>query len=195
MPRTRKNVTKVNNKTRTYKRDDYNSNDGMLTSVWGPPLWHVLHSMSFNYPVNPSKSERQHYRDFILSLKWTLPCGKCRTNLVNNLKSLPIEMKHMKSRDTFSRYVYDLHEVINTMLKKKSSLTYEDVRERYEHFRARCTESVKEHDKRIKKEIESGCVEPLYGKKSKCVLKIIPDDEKCESIQIDDKCINKSTND
>ena len=193
MTRTRKNTTKVNNKTRTYKRDDYNSNDGMLTSVWGPPLWHVLHSMSFNYPVNPSKFERQHYRDFILSLKWTLPCGKCRTNLVNNLKSLPVEIKHMKSRDTFSRYVYDLHEVVNTMLKKKSGLSYEDIRERYEHFRARCTESVKEHDKRIKKEIETGCVEPLYGKKSKCILKIIPDEEKCESIQIDDKCIKKST--
>jgi len=193
MTRTRKNTTKVNNKTRTYKRDDYNSNDGMLTSVWGPPLWHVLHSMSFNYPVNPSKYERQHYRDFILALKWTLPCGKCRTNLVNNLKSLPIEIKHMKSRDTFSRYVYDLHEVVNAMLKKKSGLSYEDIRERYEHFRARCTESAKEHDKRIKKEIETGCVEPLYGKKSKCILKIIPDEEKCESIQIDNKCIKKST--
>jgi len=193
MTRTRKNTTKVNNKTRTYKRDDYNSNDGMLTSVWGPSLWHVLHSMSFNYPVNPSKLERQHYRDFILSLKWTLPCGKCRTNLVNNLKSLPLEIKHMKSRDAFSRYVYDLHEVVNTMLKKKSGLSYEDIRERYEHFRARCTESVKEYDKRIKKEIETGCLEPLYGKKSKCILKIIPDEEKCESIQIDDKCIKKST--
>jgi hypothetical protein len=193
MTRTRKNTTKVNNKTRTYKRDDYNSNDGMLTSVWGPSLWHVLHSMSFNYPVNPSKLERQHYRDFILSLKWTLPCGKCRTNLVNNLKSLPLEIKHMKSRDAFSRYVYDLHEVVNTMLKKKSGLSYEDIRERYEHFRARCTESVKEYDKRIKKKIETGCLEPLYGKKSKCILKIIPDEEKCESIQIDDKCIKKST--
>ena len=99
----------------------------------------------------------------------------------------------MKSRDAFSRYVYDLHEVVNTMLKKKSGLSYEDIRERYEHFRARCTESVKEYDKRIKKEIETGCLEPLYGKKSKCILKIIPDEEKCESIQIDDKCIKKST--
>jgi len=52
-------------------------------------------------------------------------------------------MKHMESRATFSRYIYDLHEVINKMLKKRSGLSYDDVRERYEHFRSRCTKSLK----------------------------------------------------
>ena len=42
----------------------------------------------------------------------------------------------MKNRETFSKYVYNLHEHINKMLKKKSNLTYDDVRVRYEHFRA-----------------------------------------------------------
>jgi hypothetical protein len=36
--------------------------------------------------------------------------------------------------------VYKLHETVNKMLKKKSGLTYCDVRERYEHFRSRCTD-------------------------------------------------------
>ena len=44
----------------------------------------------------------------------------------------------MKSRYTFSKYVYNLHEVVNTMLNKKSNLSYDEVRERYENFRARC---------------------------------------------------------
>ena len=26
----------------------------MLTTVWGPSLWHSLHTMSFNYPVKPT---------------------------------------------------------------------------------------------------------------------------------------------
>ena len=85
-----------NNNRRTFKNNDYNSNDGMLTSIWGPPLWHVLHSMSFNYPVNPTSEDKTHYRDFIINLKWTLPCGKCRTNLVNNFKKLPLKREHMK---------------------------------------------------------------------------------------------------
>jgi hypothetical protein len=99
----------------------------------------------------------------------------------------------MKSRATFSKYIYDLHEVINHMLGKKSHLTYDQVKERYEHFRSRCTKSIKELEKRktVKKmeKGEKGCTEPLYGEKSKCVLRIVPQTEKCESLEVDEKCI------
>jgi len=187
--------------TNTYTTADYNSNDGMLTCVWGPCMWHYLHTMSFNYPVHPTKKDKIHYREFMLGLQHILPCGKCRTNLCANYKKLPLKMKHMKNRATFSRYVYDLHELINTMLEKKSGLTYEMVRERYEHFRARCTISAKNTKKhaKTKKRVrfanipqttkESGCVEPLYGEKSKCVLQIVPYDTKCDSLSIDKECI------
>lgn len=188
---TRKGKIKTN-KTRTFKNNDYNSGDGMLTSIWGPPLWHVLHTMSFNYPVNPSNDDKNHYRDFILNLRWTLPCGKCRANLLCNFKKLPLKLSHMKSRATFSKYVYDLHELINKMLGKSSGLTYSVVRDRYEHFRSRCSETEEEKQKRLSTRniIENGCVTPLYGDKPKCVLKIIPDNTICESIEIDDKCIS-----
>ena len=33
---------------RTFKRKDFYSGDGMLTTVWGPSQWHFLHTMSFN---------------------------------------------------------------------------------------------------------------------------------------------------
>ena len=176
-----------------YSENDYQSNDGMLTTVWGPSMWHYLHTMSFNYPVNPSCADKEHYRNFILSLKYVLPCGKCRKNLCKNLQKLPLKMSHMKSRVTFSKYIYELHELINNMLGKKSYLTYEEVKERYEHFRSRCTKSIKEMKKRktIKKteKGEKGCTEPLYGEKSKCVLRIVPQTEKCESLEVDEKCI------
>ena len=53
----------------TFNKQDYNSGDGMLTSVWGPSLWHSIHTMSFNYPVNPTKKEQVKYYNLILSLK------------------------------------------------------------------------------------------------------------------------------
>lgn len=172
---------------KVYTKKHYESNDGMLTTVWGPSTWHLLHTMSFNYPVNPTCDDKRHYRDFILSLKYVLPCGKCRKNLCKNFKKAPLLWKHMESRNTFSRYVYNLHEVVNTMLKKKSGLSYDDVRERYEHFRARCTQTpVKEEDKKVG---EKGCTEPIYGEKAKCVLKIVPQDTKCDTFQMDDKCV------
>ena len=186
-----KSKTKKNGKTPVfspvYDKEDYKSNDGMLTKIWGACMWHYLHTMSFNYPVNPSIQQKQHYRNFILSLKNVLPCGKCRENFKKNLKHLPLIMSHMKSRDSFSKYVYELHEVVNKMLGKNSKLTYEEVRERYEHFRARCRTEKKITDLGKPKK-ENGCVVPLVGKKSKCILKIVPDEVKCEALTIDKKC-------
>ena len=195
MTQTRKNRKKK--RSRVFKKKDFVSGDGYLVSVWGPLQWTFLHIMSFNYPVDPTPEDKVHYRDYILSLQHVLPCKYCRINLKTNLKSLPLTMAQMKNRETFSRYVYELHELVNRMLKKKSNLTYCDVRERYEHFRARCTEEkpvIFKYTKNVKtkknkKEKEKGCTEPLYGKKSKCIINIVPQEEKGASLQIDKKCI------
>jgi hypothetical protein len=176
----------------TYSKKHYESKDGMLVSVWGPAQWHFLHTMSFNYPVHPTTLEKNNYRNYVLNLKYILPCGKCRENLKMNFQKLPLKMSNMTSRNTFSRYIYDLHELINTMLNKKSGLTYEDVRERYEHFRARCTISRKTMVRKRKTRItrkEKGCTEPLVGEKSKCILKIIPEKTKCDTFSMDKKCV------
>ena len=68
--------TRKNRKTRrssVYTKKDYESGDGMLTSVWGPSMWHYLHTMSFNYPDNPTKEDKENYKSFIQSLKNILP--------------------------------------------------------------------------------------------------------------------------
>jgi hypothetical protein len=113
----------------------------------------------------------------------------------------------MENRDTFSKYVYRLHEIVNKMLGKSSNLTYCDVRERYEHFRSRCTlnDDTKKvfnfkvfkssdndnPDKKDETVKEKGCTEPLYGEKSKCVLKIIPESERGPTFTIDNKCVKR----
>ena len=79
MAKTRKIRNKKNKKNkrnkktkRVYKLSDYKSGEGMLTSVWGPSLWHYLHTMSFNYPVKPTAKDKKHYREFIMSLKFQI---------------------------------------------------------------------------------------------------------------------------
>ena len=201
MTRTYKNKTIKKHKTkqnRTFKKKDYEKGDGMLTKVWGPALWHALHTMSFNYPVQPTDDDKKHYRDFILQMQYVLPCKYCRMNLKTNFEQLPLQMENMKNRDSFSRYVYDLHELVNKMLRKHSHLTYYDVRERYEHFRSRCvldkpvlfSSLVSKEAKESQK--EKGCTEPMYGKKAKCIIKIVPQDNRSSAFHVDKKCI-KST--
>ena len=188
-----------------FKDGDFKSGDGMLTSVWGPSLWHTLHTISFNYPVHPTRQDKVNYRNFIMQLKHVLPCKYCRMNLKKNFKQLPLHMKHMNDRESFSKYVYDLHELINTMLNKKSGLSYEDVRQRYEHFRSRCspikssseipavvsvknsTSKSNSKTRKIRKK-HLGCVTPLHKVKSKGVVKIVPYETKCDSIEVHDKC-------
>lgn len=180
-----------------YSKNDFNSNDGMLTTVWGPAMWHVLHTMSFNYPIQPTNKDKLNYMRFVSNLQNTLPCGKCRENLKKNFKKLPLTIERMQSRDTFSKYIYLLHEAVNRMLKKKSGLTYSDVRERYEHFRARCVLPLSDMDKELQMQLgkhaakEVGCVEPLFGEKSKCIIHIVPQTTKCDTFQIDEKCIKR----
>ena len=205
---TRKVRKKRNNRTRrkkkpVYSNEDFNSNDGMLTTVWGPSLWHTLHTISFNYPKRPTSSEKKNYKKFIMDLKYVLPCGKCRKNLPKNLKSVPLNSKALKNRENFSRWMFRLHEQVNKMLNKKSGLTYEKVRERYEHFRARCTKDIetkliimkkrkrKRRTRKKKNNGEKGCTEPLFGEKSKCIIKIVPKKKKVKTFQMDKECIKK----
>ena len=107
-----------------FNNNDYNSNEGMLTSVWGPSLWHSLHTISFNYPTNPSLNDKKNYLNFFKSLEHILPCRYCRENYKQNIKTVPLNMKTMENRHSLSKWLYELHEEINRLLHKKSNLKF-----------------------------------------------------------------------
>jgi hypothetical protein len=199
---------KKSNTMRAYKQrfseKYYNSGDGMLTTVWGPAMWHYLHTLSFNYPVNPTDENKKYYKQFIENLQHTLPCKYCRNNFQKNLKILPVTENVLLSRNTFSRYVYDLHNLVNKMLGKHIHISYEEVRDRYENFRARCSKKqILQRTIKIKKiknykdnndnndGKHKGCTQPLYGEKSKCIIKIVPQSNKSETFIMDTKCERK----
>ena len=185
-----------------FNAKDYESPDGMLTSVWGPNLWHVLHTISFNYPVNPTEKDKIRYMKFIKSLQYVLPCRYCRDNLKKNFKNIKLNKSVMKNRDSFSKWLYKLHNHINKMLGKSNSVSYSEIRDRYEHFRARCVskktqkggnkrkkfKSKKKKTQRGGKIKEKGCTKPLYGVKSMSVINIIPRRKGVKTLKISPKC-------
>ena len=117
-----------------------------------------------------------------------MPCKYCRDNYKENLKTLNFGKTHFKDRDSLSRFVYKLHEMVNKNLGKKSGLTYADVRDRYENFRARCLNDDSKTTTVKDSKIEKGCTDPLYGVKSKCVMNIVPKSSKKETLTINEKC-------
>ena len=56
-------------KNKTFNKKDYSSNDGMLTTIWGPSMWHYLHTISFNFPNQPNNFENR--AEFVLSFRGT----------------------------------------------------------------------------------------------------------------------------
>ena len=164
----------------------------MMTAVWGPSLWHTLHTISFNYPVSPTQAQKREYKTFMLSLRDVLPCDKCRTNLRVYFTNHPLTMKCLASRSSFSFYVYRMHEKVNRLLGKDSGLTYCDVRERYEHFRARCTKKRRKNSMFRRQESKGkGCSDALHGRKSKCILSIVPATRRCKTMSIHSSCLKK----
>ena len=189
----KKSIKNPRKKQKIFSKKHYQSGDGMLTTVWGPNLWHYLHTLSFNYPTNPTLYNKKYYKQFITNLQHTLPCKHCRNNLKENFKCLPLNSLSLKNRENFSRYIYQLHELINKRLNKVSNLSYSDIRDRYELFRSRCNTAnskkkifAKTQKKKIK---EKGCIDPLYGKKSKCIISIVPQNKRKKTLTIDNKCL------
>ena len=50
----------------------------MQVNKWGPGGWAFMHTITFNYPLNPTDDDKQHYKNFFQSLKYILPCNYCR---------------------------------------------------------------------------------------------------------------------
>ena len=152
-----------------FTKKDYQSNNGMITAIWGPSMWHFLHTISFNYPMRPTKEEKQHYRDFMNNLQNILPCKYCRENYKKNLKNAGWSMKSLQNRDAFSKFVYRLHNEVNKQLGKRNDLTYQAVRDRYEGYRSRCL-STHEMKELLNSKKEKGCIHPLYGESRRAVI-------------------------
>ena len=169
--------------------DDFESNSGMLTSVWGPALWHTLHTISFNYPMHPDSSTQRRYRRFLRGLRHVLPCRHCRDNYRTNAQEAGYGEEIFASRDAFSRFIFRLHNHVNTMLGKPEHPSYNTVRDQYENFRSRCLQNPDECLHSVVPPVkEKGCTEPLYGKKSKCLIRIVPKESPHRTFAMDSAC-------
>ena len=97
------------NKTLRSQLQKNKSKQGLQTSVWGPHMWFMLHVISFNYPLTPSKENKKNYKSFFNSLDNILPCRSCRENLRENKKNTNYGMNVFKNRRTLSYWVYECH--------------------------------------------------------------------------------------
>jgi hypothetical protein len=106
----------------------------MQTSKWGPSAWNYLHTLTFNYPENPSNENKKYYYELFNNLQFTLPCKYCRESYSIFFKYIKIN-DYLNDRMGITYWLYTIHNIINLKLNKQK-VKFIDVVEFYEKTRA-----------------------------------------------------------
>ena len=101
----------------------------MDPNVWGPHAWIFLHTITLNYPNNPSELDKLEIMNFFHNLPTILPCQTCALHFKENLKKYPIS-KHFHSKKDLVQWLIDMHNEVNKLNNKKI-YSYEEVNNYY----------------------------------------------------------------
>ena len=104
----------------------------MNQNIWGSSMWFSLHTITMNYPNNPTYIDAEEYKKFFTSLKNIIPCKVCKDNYKRHLKEYPIE-NHLYNKKTLVYWLIDIHNMVNSEIGKKV-ISYEKVIEKYERI-------------------------------------------------------------
>lgn len=94
--------------------------NGFRSDVWGPHAWIFLHFVAQNYTV----AKRDAYVRFFVALGDVLPCMYCRENYKKKLKAT-LRPQVLTSRRSFTKWVFDIHNMVNRHLKKPSMKNFD----------------------------------------------------------------------
>ena len=89
-------------------------------AVWGPSTWRAIHYVALGYPLRPSASQSQSYRDFFQSLGSVLPCASCAANYQRHLRELPLTERDLRGRLELFEWTVKLHNLVNTATGKRT---------------------------------------------------------------------------
>jgi hypothetical protein len=112
-------------------------NEGLMTVIWGSNFWETMHNVSFGYPLNPSKNDKKNYKLFYTIIKYVLPCCECKHHYREHTTKgkLKITDDIFKNKHTLTKWVYDLHNLVNKQNNVLYDITFDDVCNKYESYR------------------------------------------------------------
>ena len=97
--------------------------------IWGPGAWLFLHTITLNYPSNPTQQDKDNYKKFFTSLKNVIPCKNCAKHYSENLNTYPIN-KSLNSNQDLVKWLIDIHNEVNVKNKKRK-YSYNEVIDNY----------------------------------------------------------------
>jgi hypothetical protein len=119
-----------------------NSDQLITPEVWGPHGWKFIHYVTLGYPENPTQTQKEKYKAFLVLLKDVLPCSLCANHYAENLQKQPLTDEIMSSRENLIKWGIDIHNIVNES-KNKPIVKYIDAR-RFIDTNVQCKAPVKE---------------------------------------------------
>lgn len=89
----------------------------MDPNIWGPGAWLYLHSITINYPNNPTELQKKLYKNFFINFSNTIPCVYCKHNFNIHLKKYPID-NFLNNKKNLVKWLFNIHNLTNLHLKK-----------------------------------------------------------------------------
>ncbi|CXH86097.1 FAD-linked sulfhydryl oxidase ERV1, putative [Plasmodium berghei] len=81
----------------------------------GRAAWMILHTISANYPNNPTENEKKKHLNFFYSFSNLYPCHICKLDLLDILKKYKLTCAN---KIEFSTFIFNLHNMINEEIGK-----------------------------------------------------------------------------
>jgi hypothetical protein len=108
----------------------------MDVRLWGPQFWSTMDFVAFNYPHEPTETDKKNVRTFYETLALLLPCSSCRNDFAKMLKTFPID-EHLQNQESLTKWLVEAHNRVNEKLGK-SRIDYETVANKYNQMRGTC---------------------------------------------------------
>lgn len=84
--------------------------DNITKPFWGKPLWLLIHWLASVY----ERKNFMHFKAFIFSLTFLMPCPKCKKHLRENLSKTGLYIdSYAENNLTMFIFTFNLHNVVN----------------------------------------------------------------------------------
>ena len=101
-------------------------------NVWGPSAWTFLHTITYNYPENPTDNDKKNYHNFFMNLQHVLPCKKCQAHYTENIQKYDLN-NSLDNRDDLVKWLIDIHNEVNKDTGKRV-WSYSEVYNKYDNL-------------------------------------------------------------
>ena len=114
--------------------DDAMTNTNAFCSCLFSAKWFLLHMIASEFPNDPTETQQNVYKEWLLLFGDLLACFACRVNFKNNMQHIGFEpMYDLASRYTFEMFLYRLHAAVNDMLHQPN-ISFGEMKQLYSHL-------------------------------------------------------------